>query len=180
MDDGANWPSGQLFDLEPTDILARWSRRLVIEWTGGERSWSRWAARNRFTVAWIDEAAPAAAMPHWSELVLDWAQLNSGLPAHWRSALAQWRGVYLITDISDGRRYVGSAYGTDNLLGRWLGYSASGHGGNRLLQDRDPNNFRFSILQRLSPDLPPDEVIAVEASWKTRLLSRTPHGLNNN
>lgn len=61
-----------------------------------------------------------------------------------------------------------------------IGYAATGHGGNRLLRKRDPRNFRFTILQRVSPDMEPTEVIQLESSWKERLHTRAPFGLNDN
>jgi hypothetical protein len=61
-----------------------------------------------------------------------------------------------------------------------LDYKASGHGGNKLLLKRDPKNFRFSILQRLSPDAEEKEVVNIEKSWKIRLRTRAPQGLNDN
>ena len=79
-----------------------------------------------------------------------------------------------------GKGYVGSAYGEENLLGRWLNYSLSGHGDNRLLRTREGKNFRFTILQRVSPDLEPRDVIKLESSWKERLHTRKPFGLNDN
>jgi hypothetical protein len=82
--------------------------------------------------------------------------------------------------VSDGKGYVGSAYGDSNLLGRWLGYAAGGHGGNVLLRNRQPGNFRFSILQRVSPDMDAADVIRLEATWKERLHTRAPFGLNDN
>ena len=85
-----------------------------------------------------------------------------------------------IHDLSDGKSYVGSAYGEENILQRWREYARSGHGGNKHLRGRDATNFRFAILQRLSPDLPDAEVIRAEATWKERLLSRWPSGLNDN
>ena len=100
------------------------------------------------------------------------------LPTRWRAVLSQWRGIYLIFDQSDGKGYVG--YGTDNILGRWLTYAASGHGGNRLLRQRDPRHFRFTIIQRVSPDMDPDEIILLEGTWKERLHTRAPCGLNEN
>ncbi len=66
----------------------------------------------------------------------------------------------------------------DNLLGRWENYSKSGHGGNKLLRRRKPENLQFSILERMSPDTPKDDVIRRESTWKERLHSRT-HGLND-
>ncbi len=91
----------------------------------------------------------------------------------------EWRGIYFIYDESDGKGYVGSAYGKDNILGRWLSYKASGHGGNKQLCKRYPKNFRFSILQRVSPDMDADDVIRIEGTWKERLHTRD-YGLNEN
>ena len=81
--------------------------------------------------------------------------------------------------MADRRGYVGSAYGSDNLLGRWRNYAASGHGGNKLLRKRDPNTFRFSILQRVDPDMDTDQIIQLENTWKDRLHTRE-FGLNVN
>jgi hypothetical protein len=130
-------------------------------------------------LAILEDSALNAAMPEWDEMRLTWEEL-SVLPSRWRSALSQWRGIYYIFDSSDGKGYVGSAYGGNNLLGRWLSYSASGHGGNRLLRQRDPRHFRFTILQRVSPDLDAGEIIRLESSWKDRLHTRAPYGLNDN
>ncbi len=102
------------------------------------------------------------------------------LRGSWRARLSEWHGIYLIFDESDGKSYVGSAYGRDNILGRWDVYVRNGHGGNRELRDRDPRNFRFTILERLAPDLPPEDVISKESSWKLRLHTRAPFGLNAN
>jgi len=104
---------------------------------------------------------------------LGWDELSI-LPARWRAALSQWRGIYYIYDAADGKGYVGSAYGEDNMLGRWRNYAASGHGGNRLLRQRDPRNFRFTILQRVSPDMDANDVIRLEGTWKERLHTHAP------
>jgi hypothetical protein len=88
-------------------------------------------------------------------------------------------GIYLIFDVSDAKGYVGSAYGSDNLLSRWSEYGASGHGGNKQLWNRIPENFRFSILQLVAQDMPADAVVVLEAAWKDRLHTRE-FGLNDN
>ena len=102
------------------------------------------------------------------------------IPPRWEFALDQWRGIYYIFDQSDGKAYIGSAYGSENLLGRWRGYSSSGHGGNKLLKGRDPKNFVYSILQIVSHDADPDDVIRLESTWKERLHTRGKFGLNEN
>jgi hypothetical protein len=168
------------FDLALTPLIGEFKGRLVVRWPGIERAWWRWAARNTIPVhAILPDSALVPAMPDWHSLVLSWQELQA-LPATWRAALAQWRGVYLIFDERDGGRYVGSAAGAENLLGRWLDYAATGHGQNKLLVGRDPSTFRFSILERTSPDLDPALVVEVESRWKTRLHTHVPHGLNDN
>lgn len=168
------------FGLKLTEWQAQWSGKLIVEWPGLERSWYRWLDRNTFPIAAIaEESRFKGPMPLWSDIALDWQQLAI-LPSDWRAALSHWRGIYLIIDQSDGLQYVGSAYGTANIMQRWSEYARSGHGGNKGLRSRDPNQFRFSILQRVSPDLPEAEVIALENSWKERLRSRAPFGLNEN
>jgi hypothetical protein len=112
-------------------------------------------------------------------MTLTWQELQI-LPISWRQAFAQWRGIYLIYDEQLGQGYVGSAYGADNLLSRWTKYAQTGHGGNKHLRARDPEHFVFSILQRVSPDMEPGEVIALESSRKDRLHTRFPRGLNDN
>jgi len=168
------------FNLPLLDWHSQWRGRLIIKWPGLERAWYRWADRNQFEIEAItEESIFAARMPAWDELILSWSEL-AVLPAEWQAALRQWRGIYLITDKSDGKQYVGSAYGGDNLLQRWNEYGRSGHGGNKLLRSRDPTCFRFAILQRLSPDLADADVIRIEATWKDRLHTRAPAGLNDN
>ena len=168
------------FGLERTEWQARWSERLIVEWPGLERSWYRWLDRNVFPIAAIaEESRLKAQMPEWHDLVLEWQQLAI-LPAEWRTALSHWRGVYLIIDQTDGAQYVGSAYGSENLLQRWSEYAKTGHGGNKGLRGRDHSRFRFSILQRVSPDMPDSDVIAIEGTWKDRLRTRVPFGLNEN
>jgi hypothetical protein len=129
-------------------------------------------------VAITEESKLAKAMPAWDELVVNWTDLDL-LPSSWKAALQQWRGVYFIYDAVQERGYVGSAYGSDNLLGRWMNYAATGHGGNKLLRRCNPADLRFSILQRTSPDTDADTVIALESRWKERLHTRE-HGLNEN
>jgi hypothetical protein len=176
-------PSILWFDLALTDFYASWKGKLTVSWPPPEKAWYRRAhlPKNVFSVlAILEDSALDAAMPAWDELSLAWDELRV-LPTRWKSALAHWRGIYYIFDTSDGKGYVGAACGPDNLLGRCLGYGASGHGGNRLLRppQRDPRHFRLTILQRVSPDMDPGDVIRLEETWKERLHTRTPYGLND-
>lgn len=159
------------FDLVATPFCREWKGKLVCEWSG-ERSWCRRAERNRFAIHAIhEESALVKAMPDWQTIVLSWAELKT-LPKSWKTAMSQWRGIYFIFDKKSRQGYVGSAYGAQNLLGRWLGYAATGHGGNRLLKTCHPQDFAFSLLERVSPDLPAEQVITLENRWKDRLCTR--------
>lgn len=168
------------FALEETNFYPQWKGRLIVDWPPPERSWWRRAHRNNLQVrAILEESAFAEPMPDWRDLAVTWQDLEL-LPRSWRDALVHWRGIYYIFDTSDRRGYVGSASGEQNLLGRWKNYAARGDGGNRLLRNRDPKNFVFTILQRESPDMTPQDIVVLENTWKLRLHSRQPHGLNIN
>ncbi len=168
------------FDLLLTPFYQGWCGKLTVSWPPPERAWFRRAERNEMKILSIpEESLFTESMPGWEKINLTWAQLQT-MPTTWRSALSHWRGIYHIHDESDGGGYVGSAYGNENILGRWLDYSKTGHGGNKLLRLRKKENLHFSILQRVSPDMPPEEIIRLETSWKDRLHTCGPFGLNEN
>lgn len=168
-----------MFPMSDCEELSGWIGKLCIAWPGNARSWWRLADRNVFTVEALHaESAFSRGMPPWEEIVLSWGELQL-LPASWRARLSEWRGIYYIFDAKRERGYVGSAYGSENLLGRWRNYAVSGHGGNVELRASHAPDLRFSILQRTSPDMLPEDVIALEGRWKSRLHTRA-HGLNVN
>jgi hypothetical protein len=170
------------FDLALiTDFYPEWKGKLIVKWPGIERNWFRWAHGSVIPIhAILEESALDKTMPEWDEIDLNWEQL-SVLPTPWKAKLREWRGIYYIFDTLDGKGYVGSAYGEDNLLGRWQKYAKRGDGGNRLLRPpRDPRNFRFTILQLDAPNREKNDVIGLETSWKKRLHTRQPYGLNDN
>ena len=74
----------------------------------------------------------------------------------WNAVLCHVSGIYLIRDTSDGRLYVGSAYGEDGLWSRWMTYTKTGDGGNielkALLKKKGQDHvekFQFSILRNV-------------------------------
>jgi hypothetical protein len=168
------------FNLELTEFYSTWKGKLIVDFPPPERAFWRRAHKNNFSVlAILEDSALNPAIPDWRKMVFNWHELEI-LPMRLKSKLSEWRGIYYILDTCDGKAYVGSAYGDDNLLGRWLNYASTGHGGNALLRERDPEGFRLSILERVSPDMQADDVIRREATWKDRLRTRSPHGLNDN
>lgn len=172
-------PDCLAFELEPLDHYANYVGRLIVDWPLPYQQWWRWGGRAALPVSAIaEESLFVEAMPDWKDLALSWSELHN-LPTSWRRSLAQWRGIYFIQDTRSGKGYVGSAYGSDNLLGRWMDYAKSGDGGNVEMRTSKPEDLRFSILQRTDPDAEAGEVIALESSWKRRLFTRE-FGLNGN
>ena len=105
----------------------------------------------------------------------------------WAGALANVKGVYMISDVQTGKRYIGSAYGSQGIWSRWTSYVSTGHGGNVELRNlvNEPTltycrqAFRFALLEYRPAATPDDVVIARETFWKNVLLSRQ-YGLNRN
>src|SRR5262249_31835833 len=100
----------QWFDLQRTDFYQCWQGKLIINWPPPERSWWRRAHRNEIPVdAVLEDSALIPTIPKWDEVGFTWQELGN-LSTVWKSALLQWRGIYFIFDVSDGKGYVGSAY----------------------------------------------------------------------
>ncbi len=168
------------FDMKLTKFHENWQGKLIIRWPSPEVAWSRWAEGNHFGIeAILDESILIGKLDNWRELVFTWDELHL-IPKRWKDALSQWRGVYFIWDSKDRKGYVGAAYGKDKLLGRWLNYAKTGHGGNKLLKLRKPESFHFSILEWAAPDMEDRDIIEREKWWKLRLHTKAPNGLNEN
>ncbi|MEM8537504.1 MAG: GIY-YIG nuclease family protein [Pseudomonadota bacterium] len=166
------------FTTRLTDHLVQLRGRLQIALPPG-RTYARLAENLTAPIVAISaDPIMAPPPPPWDCFIVDAPTITS-LPRSWRDQLRQWRGVYLIVDQKDGARYVGSAYGQENLLGRWRDHIAGDTGLTKALKSRQPENSRFSILQLLAPTAPVEEVVAIENTWKERLHTRA-FGLNEN
>lgn len=170
------WTDYELFSTELMDELAKFRGRLHIAKPKG-RKYVRLAEKLDAVVTELTrEPQYAPKVPEWQEYVVTGPEVRN-LPRDWAARLAEWRGVYLIVDEKDGARYVGSAYGQDNLLSRWRNHVGKETGVTAALRARDPARFRFSILQRVNPDALVDEVTALEQNWMRRLHTKE-FGLN--
>lgn len=124
--------------------------------------------------------------PGYDKVHISWETMKRVLEKDiWKTALENQKGVYLITDISNGKKYVGSAYGKNMLLGRWKSYVKTGHGTNselrRLTFDHIKNNFKYSILDIYKSSTNDQIIIDREGWWKEVLLSRQEqYGYNKN
>jgi hypothetical protein len=106
----------------------------------------------------------------------------------WQAALSSIKGIYLISDTTTGKRYIGSAYGDQGIWSRWCAYVSNGHGGNIELRalvteptlDYCRKAFHFSLLEARSATTTDDIILAREAFWKRVLFTRGEQGLNRN
>lgn len=170
-----------VFDLDLLPDFATLKGRLIVPRPAG-RAYVRLAENCHLPITRIEETARfIPPLPPWDALVLT-AQDMRALPRDWADRLAQWRGIYHIVDTSDGARYVGAAYGEENILGRWRAHVQGDSGVTVELAKRDPSHFRFAILDLLAPNAAIEDVVAREGLWKDRLATRAPHigGLNRN
>ncbi len=122
--------------------------------------------------------------PGYEKVNVTWDELKRVVEKdNWKTALQNQKGVYLLTDQSNGKMYVGSAYGEHMILGRWKAYVDCGHGGNFELKsltfEHIKANFRYSILDIYKSTTDDLVILERESWWKTVLLSRK-YGYNAN
>lgn len=117
-----------VFELAPRHEMADLIGRLIVRKPLANRNY-RFLAENLdcpiLEIARDRQMTPPP--PEWRDFVVAAHELHN-LPKRHAARLEGWRGVYLITDEKDGGRYVGSAYGAANLLGRWRAHVARGKG----------------------------------------------------
>lgn len=122
--------------------------------------------------------------PGYDKVNVSWQELSRVIEKdNWKTALQNQKGVYLLTDISNGKMYVGSAYGENMILGRWRAYVKSGHGGNvglkQLTFDHIKQNFKYSILD-IYKSTTDDQTIIERESWWKEVLQTHKFGYNEN
>jgi len=122
--------------------------------------------------------------PGYENVSKSWKELQNILNKEaWKTALENQKGIYLITDKSNGKMYVGSATGDNMIYGRWSTYIKNGHGGNAELRTLDfshiKDNFYYSILD-IYKSTTLDEIILKRESWWKETLQSRAFGYNKN
>lgn len=115
--------------------------------------------------------------PGYDKVNITWNELLRVMEKDtWKTALLNQKGVYLISDTSNGKMYVGSAYGDEMIFNRWKSYAKTGHGNNKELKGLKFNHikkfFRYSILDIYKSTTDTKTIIEKENWWKDVLQSR--------
>lgn len=177
------------YDLERRPEFNDLHGRVVIDWGSGALAWHQ-HLKNKAVIEVFPKGRLLTPFTDYLDFSLSYQELTElarsvGAHQDWVASLSGVAGVYLILAQGSGHQYVGSAYGTEGIWGRWRKYAASGDGGNaklRALIDSDnayPLGFRFSVLQVLPKSTAAAEVIRWESQYKAKLGSRAT-GLNLN
>lgn len=170
------------FHLKPSPVLALMKNRLVVEWTTPRR-WHRAGVKaGEFRV---QEIADPQVIPFvgYDKVRLPYKRLQAIVDdphySKWHSALAAVKGIYLISDMSNGKQYVGKADGVGGILGRWAAYAHNGHGWNKelvALPKGQCDHFVLSILRVFGPEATQKQVDEAEVHYKEALLTRKKYG----
>ena len=161
--------------------------RLIIEYKNKSQNMVRMAS------SMLDECIVSQILPDifdndrfpgYDKVYVSYEELELFIKkSTWRTALQNQKGVYLISDTSNGKKYVGSAYGDDMLLNRWENYIKTGHGGNVGLLELPVSHikdyFRFSILDIYKSTTPDAVILERESYWK-QVLNTREFGYNKN
>jgi hypothetical protein len=125
------------YDTELTDIKKELIGRLVISFNKNFRA-SYVLLENHYQELYISEIMkdPLSILPFpgYENVNVDYSTLKTIVKneeVSWQTALKNIKGVYLITDKSNGKLYVGSVYGKEAFWTRWSQYVYTGHGNNR-------------------------------------------------
>lgn len=138
----------------------------------------------------LPEPYTGEPFPGYDQIDLEFPMLENLISrqrSDWKTMLENAKGVYLITDTSNGKRYVGSAYGVAGIWSRWECYVGTGHGYNDDLTaiisqktlDYARKHFRFTLLEYYAMKTDKDTITKREQYWKHILMSRK-YGYNKN
>ena len=162
------------------EALASYIGRLFVHWGDAQasRAWIQRADRQDKEILELREVFQEEGFPGFTNLIRPLSELEA-MPLSWQAVLSSARGVYLLACPVTREHYVGSAYGEGGFLARWRDYLANSHGGNVGLRNRERTDWQVSILEVAGSAATVEDIIRMEATWKTKLHSRTI-GLNRN
>ena len=176
-----------LFEIDQ-DPLMQYENKLFIEWGKAAVKWYQKGINEKFITQLVNTSQ--FVFPGYENVILTYNELkqiidNRTTYSDWHFALSSINAVYVITDCSSGKNYIGSSYNKNGLLGRWSEYAATIHGGNEvfnrlIVQDSSAHlHFQYTILKVLPKDITAIEAVEVENLYK-RKLQTIQFGYNHN
>ena len=142
----------------------------------------------------IYELAPSTKLgtfPGYNNVLLHHKDLQAIIKMEapeWKSALSNVKGVYCITDRSNGHLYIGSASGNgEGIWQRWKSYADIDNltGGNKTFEEikiispeHIVNHFTYSLLEIFDIKTKREDIIHREEHWK-RVFQTVKFGMNN-
>lgn len=182
-----NVQNGVGYEYESISDYNKYEGRVIVEFKNRAQTMIR-NAESVLDDCFVSQILPDTfdndIFPGYENVNLSWGDLKRVIDKDsWKTALQNQKGVYLLTDTSSGKMYVGSAYGGDMILGRWRSYLKTGHGGNSGLKlltlDHIRQNFRFSILD-IYKSTTDDKTIIDRENWWKEVLQTRRFGYNDN
>lgn len=166
--------------------------RVLVDWGGmAAQRWLQWFRGDK-KVLQIDKGIIRLMIPFhsYNDVLLSFKELKNLIDTdnvEWRDKLKAVSGIYGIADQSNGKLYVGSAYGYEGIWGRWKVYvETNGHGNNEMLvylirnnKDYAWDHFQWFILETFPLDVTNDYAIHRENLYKLKFCTRA-FGYNKN
>lgn len=173
------------YTIELCDDYKKFIGRLKISFSHSDRQ-----IRNRMEEYFpelilkevLEEPYTIKAFPGYRNFDVPFMTLENAMKKDsqvWKNALLV-KGIYLITDVSTGKKYVGKASGQGGFWQRWSDYISDGHGGDVDLRaliekkgglEHARRNYKFTILEIVESSIESD-IDERESYWKRVLMSR--------
>ena len=176
-----------LFKID-NDPLFKYENKLYIEWGKAAVKWFQKGTNEKIITQLVNTSQ--FVFPGYENVLLTHNELKQIIDTSqtyrdWHIALSSINAIYAITDLSNGKIYIGSSYNKNGLLGRWSEYATTIHGGNEAFKQLIAQNstahlcFQYSILKVLPKDITALEAVEVESVFK-RKLQTISFGYNHN
>ncbi|EIM76794.1 hypothetical protein A3SI_08826 [Nitritalea halalkaliphila LW7] len=120
---------GMGYEYQELEEFGKYVGRLIIKYQNRSQSMIR-NAESVMDACYVSQILPDFfdndVFPGYEHVNISWEELKRVIEKdNWVTALQNQKGVYLLTDRSNGKMYVGSAYGENMILGRWRAYMAT-------------------------------------------------------
>lgn len=189
---GVQGPNGYQIEevADYSNLVGRSSRRCPLP--RGRAFYLEHHYSDMFVHEILREPYSGAQFPGFENIIIPFHELRSIISTQkpdWKAALSGVKGVYCIIDHSNGKKYIGSAYGEAGIWSRWSSYAWSGHGGDVQLRQlieakglaHAMSHFQIALLEYRPLASTDDSIIRErESHWKRLMLSRGDYGYNGN